>query len=146
MFGKRKRVREDMPKMNVKGQRQYDRSMKSPDVNQGTLERQLYAIDTGPRMLPRRQRAKVWMALTAIGGWFAGCFALVAYRLRSDDLELMEREVYEELKLKKEVQRFQERSRRIDALEGKSVGIVDPSALAENDDSPAALASTTNRQ
>ena len=43
------------------------------------------------------------MALTAIGGWFVGCFALVAYRLRSDDLELMEREVYEELKMKKEV-------------------------------------------
>ena len=33
MFGKRKRVREDMPKMNVKGQRQYDRSMNSPEVN-----------------------------------------------------------------------------------------------------------------
>ena len=53
MFGKRKRVREDMPKMNVKGQRQYNRSMASPDVNQGTLERQFYALDTGPRMLPR---------------------------------------------------------------------------------------------
>ena len=60
-------------------------------------------------MLPRAQRLKVWLALTGIGGWFVGCFALVAYRLRSDDLELMEREVYEELKLKKEVQRFQER-------------------------------------
>ena len=58
------------------------------------------------------------MALMAIGGWFVGCFALVAYRLRSDDLELMEREVYEELKMKKEVQRFQERQKRIDALEG----------------------------
>ena len=106
MFGKRKRVREDMPRMNVKGQRQYDRSMSSPEVNQGTIERQLYAIDKGPRMLPRAQRIKVWMAFTAIGGWFVGCFALVAYRLRSDDLELMEREVYEELKMKKEVQRF----------------------------------------
>ena len=49
------------------------------------------------------------MALMAIGGGFVGCFTLVAYRLRSDDLELMEREVYEELKMKKEVQRFQER-------------------------------------
>ncbi len=39
MFGKRKRVREDMPKMNVKGQRQYDKSMASPEVNQGTIER-----------------------------------------------------------------------------------------------------------
>ena len=106
LFGKRKRVKEDIPRMNVKGQRQYDRSMTSPEVNQGTIERQLYAVDKGPRMLPRAQRFKVWMALTAIGGWFVGCFALVAYRLRSDDLELMEREVYEELKMKKEVQRF----------------------------------------
>ena len=106
LFGKRKRVREDIPSMNVKGQRQYDRSFSSPDVNQGTLERQMYALDKGPRMLPRRQRFRVWMALTAIGGWFVSCFCLVAYRLRSDDLELMEREVYEELKMKKEVQRF----------------------------------------
>ena len=83
--------------------------MSSPEVNQGTIERQFYGIDKGPRMLPRAQRIKVWLALLAIGGWFVGCFSLVAYRLRSDDLELMEREVYEELKLKKEVQRFQER-------------------------------------
>ena len=106
LFGKRKRVKEDIPRMNVKGQRQYDRSMTSPEVNLGTIERQLYAVDRGPRMLPRAQRFKVWVALSAIGGWFVGCFALVAYRLRSDDLELMEREVYEELKMKKEVQRF----------------------------------------
>ena len=67
----------------------------------------------------------------AIGGWFVGCFTLVAYRLRSDDLELMEREVYEELKTKKEVQRFQERQKRIDVLEGGS----STSATGENDDS-----------
>ena len=54
-------------------------------------------------MLPRNKRFKVWFALTAIGTWFFSCFCLVAYRLRSDDLELMEREVYEELRLKKEV-------------------------------------------
>ena len=60
-------------------------------------------------MLPRQQRIKVWLALMGITGWFVSCFAIVAYRLRSDDLELMEREVYEELKLKKEVKRFQER-------------------------------------
>ena len=57
-------------------------------------------------MLPRKQRFKVWAALLGIGGWFAGCFILIAYRLRSDDMELMEREVYEELNKKKEVQKF----------------------------------------
>ena len=71
-------------------------------------------------MLPRAQRLKVWLALSAIGLWFTGCFSLVAYRLRSDDLELMEREVYEELKVKKEVQRFQERQRRLDAISENS--------------------------
>ncbi len=61
-------------------------------------------------MLPRRTRFKAWAALLGIGGWFAFCFALIAYRLRSDDLELMEREVYEELKMKKEVERFIQKS------------------------------------
>ena len=77
-----------------------------PEVSPGAMERQLYALDHGPRMLPRTQRFKCWAALLGVGGWFGGCFALVAYRLRSDDLELMEREVYEELKIKKEVERF----------------------------------------
>ena len=57
-------------------------------------------------MLPRKQRFKVWAALSVLGGWFVGCYSLVAYRLKSDDLELMEREVYEELQKKKEVERF----------------------------------------
>ena len=65
-------------------------------------------------MLPRKQRFKVWFALIMIGGWFVGCFTLIAYRLKSDDLELMEREVYEELQKKKEVERFLERSKRED--------------------------------
>ena len=54
-----------------------------------------------------------------VGGWFLGCFSLIAYRLRSDDLELMEREVYEELQKKKEVQRFMDSNRREDELSGK---------------------------
>ena len=33
MFGKRKRIREDIPTMNVKGQRQYDKSKTQLDVN-----------------------------------------------------------------------------------------------------------------
>ena len=46
-----------------------------------------------------------------LGAWFFGCYSLVAYRLKSDDLELMEREVYEELQKKKEVERFLQRQR-----------------------------------
>ena len=44
--------------------------------------------------------------------WFVSCYTLVSYRLRSDDLELMEREVYEELQKKKEVERYLQRQRR----------------------------------
>ena len=66
----------------------------------------MYMIDEGPRMLPRKQRFKVWGALFVLAGWFFACFSLIAYRLKSDDLELMEREVYEELKMKKQVQKF----------------------------------------
>ena len=110
--GKQK-IREDRPKMNVKGQKAYNSGAAAsgafPEVNQAQIERQFYGIETGPRMPPRAQRFKVWGALGAIGLWFTGCFSLVAYRLRSDDLELMEREVYEELRVKKEVERFQER-------------------------------------
>ena len=52
-------------------------------------------------MLPRKTRFKSWMALGAIGVWFYCCYAILSYRLRADDLELMEREVYEELQQKK---------------------------------------------
>lgn len=64
-------------------------------------------------MLPRKQRFKVWGALLVLGGWFMGCYSLVAYRLKSDDLELMEREVYEELQKKKEVERYMQRQSRM---------------------------------
>ena len=88
-----------MPLLDIKGQRiNYTGHL---DVNQGALESQLYGLDNGPRMLPRKLRFKVWGALLGLCFWFLSCFFLIAYRLRSDDLELMEREVYEELKMKK---------------------------------------------
>ena len=69
-------------------------------------------------MLPRKTRFRVWAALFAVFGWFFSCFCLIAYRLRSDDLELMEREVYEELRMKKEVERFMQKSKGEDDLLG----------------------------
>ena len=104
MFGRKKKVSEEMPRMDIKGNKiSYGRTL---DVSQGSMERQMFALDKGPRMLPRKQRMKVWGALIGIGAWFTACFALIAYRLRTDDLELMEREVYEELKMKKQVDEF----------------------------------------
>ena len=100
IFGRKsKKESEEMPLMDIKGQRiNYTGQL---DVSQGALENQLYGVDKGPRMLPRKVRFKVWGALTGLMLWFVSCFCLIAYRLRSDDLELMEREVYEELKMKK---------------------------------------------
>ena len=86
----------------------------------------MYEVDKGPRMLPRRQRFKAWGALLSIGGWFFICFCLIAYRLRSDDLELMEREVYEELKTKKEVERFIKRSNAEDNVVRTITGSLNP--------------------
>lgn len=70
------------------------------------MEKQLYRLDTGPKMLPRKQRGKVWMAMGVFSLWIGGCWSLLSYRLRSDDLELMEREVYDDLAKKKEVDRM----------------------------------------
>ena len=129
MFGSRRQqaIKEQMPDVNAKGEKVFGKihgrgaTHVHPEVSMGAIERQLYGnMSGGPRMLPRQQRLKVWGALLAVGGWFTGCFFLVAYRLRSDDLELMEREVYEELKLKKEVKRFQERAKQQDILNQKS--------------------------
>ena len=57
-------------------------------------------------MLPRKVRFKVWMALIGFCSWFAFVYFIISFRLKSDDLELMEREVYEELKMKKQVEQF----------------------------------------
>ena len=116
MFGKKKKIRDDMPILDIKGNRINYSS--NPDVSQGAIERQLYAIDKGPKMLPRKTRFRVWAALIGIVGWFFSCFCLIAYRLRSDDLELMEREVYEELRVKKDVERFMAKSKGEDDIMG----------------------------
>ena len=116
IFGrKNKKVSEEMPLMDVKGHRiNYTSNL---DISQGSMENQLYGVETGPRMLPRKVRFKVWGALMALFSWFAACFFLIAYRLRSDDLELMEREVYEELKTKKEVERFMVKNKKDDQFQ-----------------------------
>ena len=101
---KRSKIVDDIPQVNLKGHKVHNQT--HPESSPGSIERHLYSLDKGPRMLPRKQRFKVWMALSVLGGWFVGCYSLVAYRLKSDDLELMEREVYEELQKKKEVERF----------------------------------------
>ena len=77
-------------------------------------------------MLPRKTRFKVWGALFMLMAWFGGCYALIAYRLKSDDLELMEREVYEELQKKKEVERYLQRQRRLEGDKPSTIDIPMP--------------------
>ena len=104
IFGRRKKLSEDMPILDVKGQRiNYETSA---DISQSQMERQLFEVERGPRMLPRKQRFRAMFGLFMIVGWFGSCYKLISYRLKSDDLELMEREVYEELKMKKDVERY----------------------------------------
>ncbi|CAI2382794.1 unnamed protein product [Moneuplotes crassus] len=106
VFGFTKRFTpEDMPEVDIKGHRQKRQS--AAGVKQSQIERQLYQLDNGPRMLTRRQRFRAWRGLSMLGLWFAACFFLIQYRLKSDDLELMEREVYEDLSKKREVERMQ---------------------------------------
>ena len=66
-------------------------------------------------MLPRRVRFRAWLGLFMICGWFGCCFMLVSSRLKGDDLELMEREVYDELKMKKDVENFINKSKKMDS-------------------------------
>ena len=93
--------------MNVKGQRMNKNAF--PEMTTASMERHLYGVDKGPKMLPRKQRLAVWRGMFFIGLWFYGCYSLISYRLKSDDLELMEREVYEDLNKKKEVERLMSR-------------------------------------
>jgi hypothetical protein len=93
--------------VNLKGHKVH--ASTHPESSPGSIERHLYSLEKGPRMLPRKQRFKVWAAMSVLLLWFIGCYSLVSYRLKSDDLELMEREVYEELQKKKEVERYLQR-------------------------------------
>ena len=52
MFGRKKKISEEMPLMDVKGNRINYGS--NPDISQGAMERQMYEIEKGPRMLPRK--------------------------------------------------------------------------------------------
>lgn len=89
----KQKTQEDF-KMNLKGQR----------VTQSTdgpgLDFDIPIKEKGPPMLNMRTRVKVWAALFGMGVYFYLCYKLIRFRLKADDLDLMEREVNEEYKLK----------------------------------------------
>mmetsp|Transcript_11703 Transcript_11703/g.19757 ORF Transcript_11703/g.19757 Transcript_11703/m.19757 type:complete len:121 (-) Transcript_11703:44-406(-) len=119
-----------MPQLDVKGQKINYGS--TPELNPLQIEQQLYKIDKGPKMLPRKQRFKVWAALLGIGGWFGFCFFLISYRLKSDDLELMEREVYAELETKRKVDDYLKKESAEDKRQLMRRGALDVSRASPN--------------
>ncbi len=92
-------------RVNLKGKA--TRYGDSPHVSYQTIEDQFFKVDKGPRMLPRKVRFKAWGGLFMVSGWVAFCFSMLAYRLRGDDLDIMERQVYDELAEKKKLTLFQ---------------------------------------
>lgn len=92
-------------KINIKGQRVAD-SIEGPNINLNTLDRDLYGKEKGPPMLNMRTRIKVWGAMAFMGLYFFACYKLILYRLKSDDINLMEREVKEDFKLKMKIEEF----------------------------------------
>jgi hypothetical protein len=86
-------------KMNLKGQRvNYDNEGASMIPDSDSAPR-----DKGPPMLNMKTRVKVWSALFLVGVYFYLCYRLIIFRLKSDDLDLMEREVNDEFKLKTKI-------------------------------------------
>jgi hypothetical protein len=94
----------DGVKMNVKGQRVIQGD--GPNINTSTLEKELYRRSSGPPMLNMRTRIKVWGALCGVLLYTYLTYKLIRYRLKADDLDLMEREVYEDVIIKKKLENF----------------------------------------
>jgi len=93
----KEKIEADGIKMNMKGQRVHS-NIEGNNINM------VYDFDVnekkGPPMLNMKTRVKVWGAMMFAGLYFYLCYKLIRYRLKADDLDLMEREVSEEFKLK----------------------------------------------
>jgi hypothetical protein len=87
-------------KINIKGQR-VQQVMDNSNLNVSAMD--LDMREKGPPMLNMKTRIKVWGALGLAGVYFYLCYKLIIYRLKADDLDLMEREVNEEFKLKRKL-------------------------------------------
>ena len=91
-------------KINVKGQR----VLENPDgVGFNNYNHDyMHKTDKGTPMLNMRTRIKVWGAMGFTIVYFYLCYKLIRYRLKADDLDIMEREVNEEFRLKLKVEEF----------------------------------------
>ena len=53
-------------------------------------------------MKPRGVRAKIWMYGMMFMAWYVGVTLFIMYRMRGDDLDLLEKEAMKRQKIKKE--------------------------------------------
>jgi hypothetical protein len=94
---KNEKMAQEGIKINIKGQRVHQ-AVDNTNLNVSALDMDIR--EKGPPMLNMKTRMRVWGALSLAGVYFYLCYRLIIYRLKSDDLDLMEREVNEEFKLK----------------------------------------------
>ncbi len=100
-YSKEKKTNAESVRMNLKGQRV--ETTEGPNINISTLENELFKKSSGPNMLNMKTRFKIWGAMFCVGLYFYLTYRLIIYRLKSDDLDLMEREVNEEFRIKKKL-------------------------------------------
>ena len=62
-----------------------------------------FELDDAPRMQSRRLRLKNFGLLVTFISWYAAVMLFISYRLRSDDLETLEKEAETRIKLSKKL-------------------------------------------
>ena len=101
-LSKSKNVDLDQIKMNLKGQR-VNNHFDSANFNVNLDESENLGKEKGPPMLNMKTRVRVWGALFAVGVYFYLTYRLIIFRLKADDLDLMEREVNDQFVLKTKI-------------------------------------------
>jgi hypothetical protein len=97
--------KEHNEKKNFKGQtvRKRDFNTGGPMPNTEELyARQRFSEDDEPQMKTRSVRLKIWWYGFLFAAWYAGVTLFIMYRMRGDDLDLLEKEAYRRQKVKKD--------------------------------------------
>lgn len=95
----------DYLRLNLKGQQV--KSNQTFDEN--TFKESLQNANI-PHMFNTTTRLRIWMYLALFGVYCYGLSKLMLYRLKSDDLEIMEREVKEEWEIKRKIKEINDLS------------------------------------
>lgn len=78
----------------------------APHLTKEQFEAQ-FKLDPEIRMQSRKLRFKNAGYLMSFGAWYVGCIYYIMHRLRSDDLETLEKEANERIRIKKQIQQQQ---------------------------------------